>query len=76
MVISSTRLVIETTVVAYGISDYRTHNDFRDECEMFKMDYIMAEVASVSCTYDYVLFCDLLNDYIALLKHYIQQLGA
>ena len=35
---------------------------------MFKTDAIRAEVASISCAYDRVLFCDLLDDKIALSK--------
>ena len=39
-----------------------------NECEAFKQDEIRYEVASVSCAYDPVLFCDLLDDNIALSK--------
>ena len=35
---------------------------------MFKTFGIRAEVASISCTYDTVVFCDLLDDNIALSK--------
>ena len=35
---------------------------------MFKTDSIRAEVVSISCAYDPVLFCDLLDDNIAISK--------
>ena len=40
----------------------------KNECEAFKQNTIRSEVASVSCAYDPVLFCDLLDDNIALSK--------
>ena len=39
-----------------------------NECEAFKQDAIRSEVASVSCAYYPVLFCDILDDNIALSK--------
>ena len=60
--------VIETSVVAVGAHDCRTSQELEDECELFKIDPVRAEVAIISCTYDPVLFCDLLDGHIALLK--------
>ena len=46
----------------------KTSEEYDDDCELFRMDTIRAKVASVSCAYDPVLFCDLLDDNIALSK--------
>ena len=42
---------------------------------MFKKDAIRTEVASISCAYDPVLFCDLLDDNIAFSK-YLASVGS
>ena len=67
-VISAIDSVIETSVLVEGSGAPKTSEEHDDDCELFRMDAIRAEVASVSCTYDPVLFCDLLDDNIALSK--------
>ena len=39
-----------------------------NECEAIKQDAIRSEVAYASCAYDPVLFCDILDDKVALPK--------
>ena len=62
-------------MVAYPANNARIELEFRDECEAFKQDAIRSKVASVSCAYDPVLFCDTLDDNIALSK-FLQLLEA
>ena len=45
-----------------------TSKELDNECEMFKTDDFRTEAASISCAYDPVLFCDLLDDNSALSK--------
>ena len=68
VVVAAMDSVIETSVAAVDAHDCRTSQELEDECELFKMDPVCAEVAAISCTYDPVLFCDLLDDHIALSK--------
>ena len=45
-----------------------TSKEFDDDCELFRIDAIRAEVGSASWAYYPVLLCDLLGDNIALPK--------
>ena len=60
--ISSIYSILNTTMIAYRANNARTELELSDECEAFKQDAIRSEVASVSCAYDPVIFCDILND--------------
>ena len=55
-------------MVANPTGNVCTSQNVENECAMFKTDAIRAEVASIICAYDIVLFCDLLDDNIALSK--------
>ena len=55
-------------MVSYRAKNARTELEFSDECEASKQYAIRSEVASVSCAYDPVLFCDILDNNIALSK--------
>ena len=68
VIISAVDSVIETSAVTVETKDCRTSEELETDCELFKMDAIQAEVASMSCAYDPVLFCDLLDEQIALSK--------
>ena len=61
-------LVLGTSLVANPTGNVSTSKDLDNECAMYKTDAIRAEVASISCTHDIVLFCDLLDKKIALSK--------
>ena len=66
--ISTIDSVIHTSVVAVEKKDCKTSEELKIDCELFKMDPIRSEVASMSCTYDPVLFCDLLDEQVAFSK--------
>ena len=68
IVISAVDSVIDTSVVAVEKKDCKTSEELKIDCELFKMDPIRSEVASMSCTYDPVLFCDLLDEQVAFSK--------
>ena len=64
--ISAIDSIFNTSIVAYRENDSQTELEFSNECEAFKQDTIISEVIYVSCAYDPVLFCDLLDDKISL----------
>ena len=66
--ISAIDSILNTSTVAYWANDARTELELSDECETFKQDAIISELAYISCAYDPVLFFDLLDDKIALSK--------
>ena len=66
--ISAIDSILNTSMIAYQANNTRTELEFSNECEAFKQYAIRFEVSSVSCTYDPVLFCNLLDDKIALSK--------
>ena len=66
--ISAMDSILNTSMVAYHTNDERIELELSDECEAFKKGAIRSEVASVSCAYDPVIFCDILDDNIALSK--------
>ena len=68
VIISAVDSVIDTSGVAVEKKDCRTSEELETDCELFKLDPIRAEVASMSCAYDPVLFCHLLDEQIALSK--------
>ena len=63
--ISDIDSILNTSMVAYRTNNAITDLELSNECEAFKQYAIRSEVASVSCAYDPVLFCDLLDDDIA-----------
>ena len=58
--------ILHTSMVVYWSNNAQTDFELSYECEAFKQDAIISEVASVSCAYDPVLFCNFFNDIIAL----------
>ena len=66
--ISAIYSILNTSMVAYRAKDNQAELELGDECKALKQDAIRSAVASVSCAYDPVLFCDILDDNIALLK--------
>ena len=68
IVISAIDCVIDTSVVAVERKDCKASDELKIDCELFKMDPIRSEVASMSCTYDPVLFCDLLDDQVVFFQ--------
>ena len=64
--ISAIESILNTSIVADLANNARTELEFSNECEVSKQDSIRAEVASVSFAYDPVLFCDILDNNIAL----------
>ena len=67
-VISAINSVIETSVFTDGPDVPHISAEFDNDCKVFRMDIMRTEAASVSCVYDPALFCDLLDDNIALSK--------
>ena len=66
--ISGIYSILNTSIVAYRSKNARTELELRNECEAFKQYAIRYDVASVSCAYYPVLFCDILDDNISLAK--------
>ena len=66
--VSAIDLVLENSSVANPTGNVSISKELDNECAMLNTDAIRAEVASISCAYDLVLFCDLLDDDIALSK--------
>ena len=66
--VSSIDLVLDTSLVANPTGNVSTSKELDNECAMFKTDAIRADVASISCAYDPILFYDLLDNKIALSK--------
>ena len=66
--VSAIYLVLDTSFVANPTGNVSTSKELDNEFEMLKTDAIREKVASISCAYDPVLFCDLLDDNIALSK--------
>ena len=66
--ISDIYSILNTSIVAYRANNAQTELELNNEFEAFKQDAIRSDVASVSCAYYPVLFCDLLDDKIALAK--------
>ena len=60
--------ILDTSMVAYHANDARTELELSNECEAFKQNSIRYELASGSCAYDSVFFCDILDDNITLSK--------
>jgi hypothetical protein len=67
-VVSVVNSVVETSVFADGPGVPKTSIEFGDDCELSRMDAMSAAAASVSCAYDPVLFCDILDYNIARSK--------
>ena len=55
-------------MVANSTGNVSISKELDNECAILKTDAIRAEVASISCAYDPVLFCDLLDGNIAISK--------
>ena len=66
--ISAIYSIPNNSMVAYRANNAIAELELSDECEAFKQDAIISELASVSCAYNPVLFCDILDDNIALPK--------
>ena len=66
--VSAIDLVLDTSLVANPTGNVSTSKELDNECAMFKTDAIRADVASISCAYDPILFYDLLDNKIALSK--------
>ena len=66
--ISAIYSIPNNSMVAYRANNAIAELELSDECEAFKQDAIRYEVASVSCAYEPVLFCDLLDNNIDLSK--------
>ena len=66
--VSAIDLVLDISLVENPTGNVLTSKELDNECAMFKTYAIRAEVASISCAYDPVLFCDLLDDNIDLSK--------
>ena len=52
----------------HGSGVPKTSAEFGNDCELFRMNAMRAEVDSVSRAYDPILYCYLLDDTIALSK--------
>ena len=52
--------MFKISVFEEGLGVPNTIAEFDNVCELFRMDAMRTEIASVSCTYDPILFCDLL----------------